>query len=73
VEAGAAGVLNKTAHLEEVVEAVRRLRAGQTLMPLEEVVELLRGKDVVGGTEKALAGAAGGWREWPSCRCCGTY
>jgi PAS domain S-box-containing protein len=42
VEAGAAGVLNKTAHLERVVEAVRRLRAGETLMPLEEVVELLR-------------------------------
>ena len=27
---------------EEVVEAVRRLRAGETIMPLEEVVELLR-------------------------------
>jgi DNA-binding NarL/FixJ family response regulator len=35
-------VLHKTAHLEEVVDAVRRLRAGETLMPLEEVVELLR-------------------------------
>jgi DNA-binding NarL/FixJ family response regulator/signal transduction histidine kinase len=42
VEAGAAGVLSKAAHLEEVVQAVRRLRAGETLMPLEEVVELLR-------------------------------
>ena len=42
VERGAAGVLGKTAHLEEVVQAVSRLRAGQTLMPLEEVVELLR-------------------------------
>jgi PAS domain S-box-containing protein len=42
VERGAAGVLSKTVHLEEVVQAVRRLRAGQTLMPLEEVVELLR-------------------------------
>jgi DNA-binding NarL/FixJ family response regulator len=42
VERGAAGVLNKTAHLEEVVEAMRRLRAGETLMALEEVVELLR-------------------------------
>jgi DNA-binding NarL/FixJ family response regulator len=39
VEAGAAGVINKTAHLEEVVEAVRRLRRGETLLPLEEVVE----------------------------------
>ena len=42
VELGAAGVISKTAHLEEVVDAVRRLRAGETLMPLEEVVELLR-------------------------------
>src|SRR5215218_5563932 len=42
VEAGAAGILNKTVHLEAVVEAIRRLRAGETLMPLEEVVELLR-------------------------------
>jgi DNA-binding NarL/FixJ family response regulator/anti-sigma regulatory factor (Ser/Thr protein kinase) len=42
VERGAAGVLGKTAHLQEVVQAVSRLRAGQSLMPLEEVVELLR-------------------------------
>jgi PAS domain S-box-containing protein len=42
VEAGAAGVLNKTSHLEQVADAVRRLRAGETLMLLEEVVELLR-------------------------------
>jgi DNA-binding NarL/FixJ family response regulator len=42
VEAGAAGVLSKTAHLEQVVYAVRRLRAGENLLPLEEIVELLR-------------------------------
>jgi DNA-binding NarL/FixJ family response regulator len=42
VQLGAAGVLSKTAHLVEVAQAVRRLRAGETLMPLEEVVELLR-------------------------------
>ena len=42
VEAGAAGIINKTAHLEEVVEAVRRLRRGETLLPLEEIVALLR-------------------------------
>jgi DNA-binding NarL/FixJ family response regulator/anti-sigma regulatory factor (Ser/Thr protein kinase) len=42
VERGAAGIINKASHLEEVVEAVRRLRAGETLMPLEEVVDLLR-------------------------------
>jgi DNA-binding NarL/FixJ family response regulator len=42
VESGAAGVLHKSAGMDEVVEAVRRLRAGETLLPLEEVVELLR-------------------------------
>jgi DNA-binding NarL/FixJ family response regulator len=42
IERGASGVLHKTAHLGEVVEAVRRLRRGETLLPLEEVVELLR-------------------------------
>jgi DNA-binding NarL/FixJ family response regulator len=42
VEKGAAGVLHKTAELEEVVEAVRRLSSGEALLPLEEVVELLR-------------------------------
>jgi DNA-binding NarL/FixJ family response regulator len=42
VEAGAAGVMYKLAGLEEVVDAVRRLHAGETLLPLEEVVELLR-------------------------------
>src|SRR4051812_36899821 len=42
VESGAAGVLNKTADLQEVVEAVRRLHAGETLLPMDEIVELLR-------------------------------
>jgi PAS domain S-box-containing protein len=42
VELGAAGVLNKTAHLDEVLHSVKRLRAGETLMPLEKVVELRR-------------------------------
>jgi PAS domain S-box-containing protein len=42
VESGAGGVLHKTVHLDEMVDAVRRLRAGETLMPVEEVVELLR-------------------------------
>jgi DNA-binding NarL/FixJ family response regulator len=42
VESGAAGVINKTAALDEVVRWVRRLRAGETLLPLNEVVELLR-------------------------------
>jgi DNA-binding NarL/FixJ family response regulator len=42
IQAGAAGTLNKTAHLDEIVDAVRRLRAGETLLPLEETVDLLR-------------------------------
>jgi DNA-binding NarL/FixJ family response regulator len=42
VERGAAGVLHKTAHLDDVVEAVERLRRGEILVPIEEVVELLR-------------------------------
>jgi signal transduction histidine kinase/DNA-binding NarL/FixJ family response regulator len=42
VESGAAGVLHKSAGMEEILEAVRRLQRGETLMPLEEVVELLR-------------------------------
>jgi DNA-binding NarL/FixJ family response regulator len=42
VERGAAAVLSKTARLHEVVAAVRRLRAGETLIPLDDVIELLR-------------------------------
>ena len=42
VESGAAGTLNKTVALDEVVDAVRRVRAGEMLVPLGEVVELLR-------------------------------
>jgi PAS domain S-box-containing protein len=42
IHRGAAGAVNKTAHLAEVVDSVRRLKAGEMLLPLEEVVELLR-------------------------------
>ncbi len=42
VESGAAGVLHKSSEMRDVAEAVRRLYAGETLMPLEEVIELLR-------------------------------
>jgi PAS domain S-box-containing protein len=42
IESGAAGTLDKTAQLDEVVDAVRRLRAGETLIPLDELLELLR-------------------------------
>src|SRR3954447_24778849 len=42
VERGAAGVISKEAHLPDVMAAIRRLRRGEPLMPLAEVVELLR-------------------------------
>ena len=42
VEAGAAGFLHKSVGMDEVVDALRRVRAGDKLLPLEEVVELLR-------------------------------
>ena len=42
VEKGAAGVLSKVTHLHDVVGAVLRLLAGETLISLDEVVELLR-------------------------------
>ena len=42
VERGAAAVLHETASLEEIIGATRRLHAGETLVPHEQVVELLR-------------------------------
>ena len=42
VEAGAAGVLTKAARTREIVEAVRRLHAGEPLISPREAVELLR-------------------------------
>ena len=42
VQKGAAAVLSKTTHLHDVVAVVRRLHAGETVIPLDEVVELLR-------------------------------
>ena len=42
VEAGAAGVLHKSARVGEVVQAARRLVAGEALLSAQEVVELLR-------------------------------
>jgi DNA-binding NarL/FixJ family response regulator/two-component sensor histidine kinase len=42
VESGAAAVLHKSAGMEEVVDAVRRLKRGEALLSLEEAVELLR-------------------------------
>lgn len=47
VQSGASGVLHKSAPLGEVIRDIRRLRAGETLVPLEEVVELLRYADAL--------------------------
>jgi DNA-binding NarL/FixJ family response regulator len=42
VEAGAAHVLHKSAPIRRIVEAIRRLCAGEALMPPQEEVALLR-------------------------------
>ena len=42
VEAGAAGVLHKSAEVDEILDSTRRLVAGETLFSPEELVELLR-------------------------------
>ena len=42
VEAGAAGVLHKSADVDEILEATRRLGEGETLLTQAELVELLR-------------------------------
>ena len=41
VEAGAAGVLHKSAAIGEIVEAVRRLKSGEALLSPAEVIEML--------------------------------
>jgi len=42
VEAGAAGVLHKTTPVQEIVAAVRRLKAGNALLSPDEILEMLR-------------------------------
>ncbi|MCW2994493.1 MAG: domain S-box protein [Conexibacter sp.] len=42
VERGAAGALSKADRLPDVIDAIRRVGAGEALLPLDEVVELLR-------------------------------
>jgi DNA-binding NarL/FixJ family response regulator len=42
VEAGASGVLHKSTPINEIVDAVRRLRAGEALLSPGDVVEMLR-------------------------------
>lgn len=42
VEAGAVGVLHKSAPLDEIIDAVRRAAAGEQLISTSEVIEVLR-------------------------------
>jgi DNA-binding NarL/FixJ family response regulator len=42
VDCGAAAVLDKTVALHDVVVAVRRLRAGEMLIPREEILDLVK-------------------------------
>jgi DNA-binding NarL/FixJ family response regulator len=42
IEAGAAGVMHKSASMSDLVEAVRRLAAGEQLLSQQEVIEALR-------------------------------
>jgi two-component system nitrate/nitrite response regulator NarL len=57
VEAGAVGVIHKANAIDEVVEAVRRLRVGEVLLSQDEVVEMLRAasKERQKGHEARLA------------------
>ncbi|MBW3632177.1 MAG: response regulator transcription factor, partial [Chloroflexi bacterium] len=41
IEAGAAGILTKAAQPSEIVEAVRRVHAGELVQPAQEIIELL--------------------------------
>ncbi len=42
VEAGAAGVLHKSSRIEDITDAVRRLRSGEQLLSQREVIEAVR-------------------------------
>ena len=42
IEAGAAGVLHKSASLDQIIGAIRRLHAGEHLLSPAELLELLR-------------------------------
>jgi DNA-binding NarL/FixJ family response regulator len=59
IEAGAAGVLHKSTPMRDLVEAVRRLAAGEQLLSQEEVIEALRfiGRERESNREARLASA----------------
>ena len=52
IEAGAAGVLHKSADVDEIMDATRRLAAGETLISPEELAEMLH---LVGESREARA------------------
>jgi two-component system nitrate/nitrite response regulator NarL len=59
VEAGAAGVINKSASMDEVIDAVRRLHRGELLLSPVEVVEMLRLVSQQRGQDRAAQAALG--------------
>jgi DNA-binding NarL/FixJ family response regulator len=42
IEAGASGILHKSSRLEDIVDAVHRLRSGEVLIPVQEVIDAVR-------------------------------
>jgi DNA-binding NarL/FixJ family response regulator len=42
IDAGAASILHKSAHFEEIVDAVRRLHSGEQLIPPTEIIDAVR-------------------------------
>jgi DNA-binding NarL/FixJ family response regulator len=42
LEAGASGVINKTAQLTDILDAIRRVHRGESVQSVHEVIELLR-------------------------------
>lgn len=42
LEAGASGVISKSAQLSEIIDAIRRVYSGQSIQSAQEVIELLR-------------------------------
>jgi DNA-binding NarL/FixJ family response regulator len=42
LEAGASGVINKTAQLTDILDAIRRVHRGESVQSVQEVIELLR-------------------------------
>ncbi len=59
VEAGASGLLRKTAPLEEIVAATRRLGAGEPLLAPHELIQMLRLAGAQRERERAAQGTVG--------------